>query len=105
MGYEEDIELLRRAHVAAVIDHHKSVVERMAGLLEAMPTLQDFSCVEYNHCGTSLVYHQMKALLEGTIPQLEKKIAILRKTDIWDYAIDENYEDEAKAFMAFTATE
>lgn len=102
--YEEDIPLLEYAKIALVIDHHKSVIARVEHVKTCMPSLLDLSYTMEHHCACSLVGHHMKPLLENKVTELDRKIAILRKKDVWEYPIDTEWSEDAVNFTAFVQT-
>mmetsp|Transcript_51940 Transcript_51940/g.161147 ORF Transcript_51940/g.161147 Transcript_51940/m.161147 type:complete len:429 (-) Transcript_51940:7-1293(-) len=97
--YEEDLPLLRLARRVLVLDHHASVRQRMAELAVQMPSLVDLSETEGDECAASLVGREMHHLLRD-IPELDKKIALLRKKDVWHYQIPSEWAADASMFVA-----
>lgn len=99
--YEEDLPILRRARVAVVIDHHTSVLDRMGRLSDSMQSLKNLCFFQDHHSAASLVAHQMRNLLEDKISDFDKKVALLRKKDVWEYALQKDWAREADLFRAF----
>merc|ERR1719295_1179105 len=74
----------------------------MARVRRALPELLDLSQVRDNHAAVSLVArHFERPLVAIDFPQLERKVAILRKRDMWGYAIPDCWAWDAELFSAF----
>ena len=81
------------------MDHHTSVILRMSALLVAMPDVLDLSSFSDCHCGTSLVALHMAHVLTS-VDQLVRKVALVRKNDVWDYEILPQWQRDAERFGA-----
>lgn len=85
----------------AVIDHHTSVQDRIIELVQEMDTLFNLCCTSQHHCAASLVEIHMSEFLEGKFADLEKKVAILRKKDVWEYDIRPEWAEDAQLFRSY----
>merc|ERR1712046_507179 len=67
-----------------------------------MPRLVDLSCLLDHHSASSLVaQHLADPLQLSEVQGLARKVAILRKKDVWDYAIPEEWAHDAECFDGF----
>ena len=98
--YPEDLPLLQTATLVLVIDHHLSVRERVATLLDTTLRIYDLSDCEDCHCATSLVAEAFEPWL-SSVSNLDDKVACVRKMDVWDYEIQGSLRERADAYRAY----
>jgi len=99
--YPEDLAILNRAGRVIVMDHHDSVVGRMEKLVAEMPSMLDLSNRGDHHAAVSLVVLHMASFLRGVVLDLDRKVALIRKKDVWNYKICDSWAEDARHFAAF----
>eukprot|EP00450_Noctiluca_scintillans_P020357 CAMPEP_0194521844 /NCGR_PEP_ID=MMETSP0253-20130528/56262_1 /TAXON_ID=2966 /ORGANISM="Noctiluca scintillans" /LENGTH=408 /DNA_ID=CAMNT_0039366227 /DNA_START=72 /DNA_END=1299 /DNA_ORIENTATION=+ len=99
--YPEDLAMLDRAERVIVMDHHDSVVGRMEKLAVEMPSMLDLSNRGDHHAAVSLVALHLTSFLRGVVLDLDRKVALIRKKDVWNYKICDSWAEDARHFAAF----